>query len=72
MTRLLEDAIAKVRQLGEPEQDAIAQIVLDEIESERRWKELLVRSPEKLAARADQAWAEHESGKSEELDPDRL
>ena len=72
MTKLLEDAIAKVRQLSEAEQNAIAQIVLDEIESERRWDELFAKSPEKLAALADRAWAEHEAGKSEELDPDRL
>lgn len=68
MTKLLEDAIVKVRQLEEPEQDAIAQIVLDEIASERRWEELFARSPEKLAALAERAWAEHEAGKSEELD----
>ena len=72
MTKRLEDAITKVRQLSEAEQDAIAQIVLDEIESERRWDELFVRSPEKLASLADRAWAEHEAGGSEELHPDRL
>jgi hypothetical protein len=72
MTKLLEDAIARVRQLSEAEQDAIAQIVLDEIESERRWDELFAKSPEKLAALADRAWGEHERGGSEALDPDRL
>jgi hypothetical protein len=72
MTKLLEDAIDKVRQLGEPEQDAIAQIVLDEIASEARWDELFARLPEKLAGLADRAWAEHEAGQSEELDSDRL
>ncbi len=72
MTKLLEQAVAKARALPEAEQDAIAQIVIDEIESERRWDELLAKSPEKLKKLADQAWAEHESGGSEELDPDRL
>jgi hypothetical protein len=72
MTKLLQDAIEKVRQLSDDEQNAIAQIVLDEIESERRWDELFARSPEKLAKLADRAWAEHEAGKSEELDPDKL
>jgi hypothetical protein len=72
MTKLLEQALAKAQALPEAEQDAIAQIVIDEIESERRWDELLAKSPEKLRKLADQAWAEHESGKSEELDPDRL
>jgi hypothetical protein len=72
MTKLLEQAVAKVRELPDAEQDAIAQIVMDELESERRWNELLAKSPDKLRKLADQAWAEHESGGSQELDPDRL
>ena len=72
MTKLPEDAIAKVRQMPADEQDAIARIVLDEIESGRRWKELFAKSPEKLRTLADRAWAEHEAGGSEALDPDRL
>lgn len=43
-----------------------------EIESERRWDELFAKSPDKLGKLADRAWAEHEAGGSEELDPDRL
>jgi hypothetical protein len=72
MTKLLEKAVAKARELPEAEQDAIAQIVINEIESERRWDELLARSPEKLRKLADRAWAEHEAGESQELDPDQL
>jgi hypothetical protein len=72
MTKLLEQAVAKARELSEAEQDAIAQIVIDEIESERRWDESLAKSPEKLQKLADQAWSEHESGRSQILDPDRL
>ena len=51
---------------------AIAQIVMDEIASERRWDELFADSPDKLRNLADRAWAEHEAGGSQELDPDRL
>jgi len=72
MTKLLEQAMSKVRQLPEADQDAIAQIVLDELESERRWDELFAKSPEKLQKLADKAWAEHEAGRSEPLDPDHL
>jgi hypothetical protein len=72
MTKLLEKAVAKAQELPEAEQDAIAQIVIDEIESERRWDESLAKSPEKLRKLADQAWAEHEAGQSQELDPDQL
>jgi hypothetical protein len=72
MTKLLEQAVDKVRHLSEAEQDAIAQIMLDEIESEKKWDELFAKSPEKLQKLADRAWAEHEAGGSEELDPDRM
>ena len=71
MTKLLEQAVAKARELPEAEQNAIAQIVLDEIASETKWDELFARSPETLRKLADKAWAEHEAGKSEELNPDR-
>ena len=72
MTRLLEEAFAKVQQLAAAEQDALARLLLDEIESERRWDELLAKSPQKLQRLADKAWSEHEAGQSEPLDPDRL
>jgi hypothetical protein len=72
MTELLEKAVAKARELPEAEQNAIAQIVIDEIESERRWDELLAKSPEKLRKLANRDRAEHESGGSQELDPNHL
>ncbi len=72
MTKLLEQAVAKARELPEAEQDAIAQLVIDQIESEQRWDELIAKSPEKLKELADRAWAEHEAGGSQELDPDGL
>ena len=72
MTRLLEQAIDLVRGLPEGEQDAIAQLMLEEIESENRWDALFNRSAEKLKELADRAWAEHEAGGSAPLDPDQL
>ena len=72
MTKLLEEALAKVRDLPEAEQNAIAQIVIDEIESDRLWDERILKSEEKLQKLADRAWAEHEAGGSQVLDPDAL
>ena len=69
---MLEEAIAQAKQLPESEQDVIARLVLEEIESERQWDRVLANSPEKLSRLADKAWAEHEAGLSEELDPDKL
>jgi hypothetical protein len=72
MTKLLEQAIARARELSEADQDAIGQLVLDEIESERHWDELFAKSPEKLKKLADQALAEHEAEESRPHHPEKL
>ena len=72
MTKLLEQAVARAKELPDAEQDAIAQFVMNEMESEQRWDQLLAKSPNKLRKLADRAWAEHEAGGSQALDPDRL
>jgi hypothetical protein len=49
MTQLLEQALNEVKKLPEPEQDAIATLILDELADERRWQESFARSQEQLA-----------------------
>ena len=56
MTKRLEQVIARVGILPEAEQDAIAEIVLAEIEAEHRWEAAIAKSPEKLGRLADKAW----------------
>lgn len=65
MTKRLEQAIAQIRILPEAEQDAIAELVLAEIDAERKWEAAIAKSPDKLAKLADQAWREHEAGQSQ-------
>ena len=60
MTTLFQQAMGKASQLPDAEQDAIARLVLDEIESDRRWADLVSQSPQKLSDLADKAWAEHD------------
>jgi len=48
MTPLLEQALTEIRRLPEPEQDAIASLILDELADERRWQEGFVRSQDQL------------------------
>jgi hypothetical protein len=72
MTELLERALAKLQSLPEGEQNAIASIILDEIEDERRWDEAFSRSPDILAKLAASAMAEYRAGKTQELDPETL
>jgi hypothetical protein len=72
MTKLLEKAFAEAAKLPADEQDALATAVLSEIESERRWDRLFADSEEMLADLAEEALAEHKTGRTKRLDPDRL
>ena len=74
MTRSMQQAVARASQLPEEEQDALAAIMLREIESERRWDELFSRpaSVELLGRMADEALAEADSGRCQQLNVDEL
>ena len=72
MTKLLEHAVEKVKNLPEPEQDAIASFILEELEDEIRWEKAFAMSQDVLARLAQEAMKEHEEGKTKELDPDAL
>ncbi|UZQ53395.1 hypothetical protein OOK60_12890 [Trichothermofontia sichuanensis B231] len=72
MTELLERAIARLQALPESEQDAIAAMILEEIEDDRRWDESFSRSPDILAKLAASAMAEYHAGQTQELDPETL
>ncbi len=70
MTRPLETAFAEAAKLPEEQQDALAAVILREIDSERRWGELFDRpeSQDLLARLADKAIADHRAGRSRKLD----
>lgn len=72
MTRLLEKAFAEAARLSEDEQDAFAALMLEELDSERRWDEKFARSQDKLAQLAAEALAEHRAGKTKPLNVDNL
>lgn len=72
MTELLEQAIAKLKTLPVDQQDAIASMILEELEDERHWDEAFTRSPDILARLAADAMAEYHAGKTQELDPQTL
>ncbi|MEH2089284.1 hypothetical protein [Nostoc sp.] len=59
MTELLEQAIAKLKNLPANEQDAIAAMILAELEDEQFWDEAFARSPDILAKLAAEAMAEY-------------
>ena len=71
MTALLEKAMSHVNALPPEEQDAVASLILEEIESEKRWDEMFASSQGQLAQLASQAIAEYQAGKTKSLDPER-
>jgi len=72
MTKLLKKAFEEAAKLPDEDQDALAQAVLAELASERRWDELFARSTDVLSELAEEALAEHRAGRTKPLDPDRL
>lgn len=67
MTELLEKAIFEVRELSEADQNTIAQLILEELEDERRWNAAFARSPELLENLLAEAEAEDHGGLTQHL-----
>ncbi|KAI9130981.1 hypothetical protein [Acaryochloris sp. CCMEE 5410] len=59
MSELLEQAIAQLKTLLTDKQDAIATLILEELEEEQRWDDSFARSPNLLAKLAADAMAEY-------------
>jgi hypothetical protein len=72
MTERLEQAISKIKTLPSDQQEAIATLILEEIEEEKRWDQSFARSPDLLAKLATEAMTEYREGKTQELDPETL
>ncbi len=68
MTHALISAVAKAEKLPAAEQDALAAILVDEIDSEARWSRSFSGSGHVLEALAAEALAEFKAGKAEPLD----
>ncbi len=74
MTDLLQHAFKVASELPEEQQDMLAQILLDEIESERKWDDLFSRpeSEELLSRMAEETLADYKVGLTEPLNPEDL
>ena len=68
MTTVLEAALAQVAKLPPEEQDVLATLLLDEMQSEQRWAKTLSESQSVLKSLAAEALAEHRAGKTKSLD----
>ena len=69
MTDTLRNAVSQAEALPETDQDALAAVILAEIESEARWDALFARpeSDAVLARMAAEAMREHDAGQSRPL-----
>ena len=72
MTKLLEEAFEEATKLPEGEQDALARLMLGELNSESEWNRRFHASAPKLSSLAKAAVEEYRAGRTEELDPDKL
>ncbi len=72
MTELLKKAFDAASKLTPQEQDAIATLLLDELESDEHWDAAFQASADRLGELANEALREHREGRSEPLDPSAL
>ena len=68
MTELLQKAFEAASKLPKEEQDTLAAVLMDELESEARWSEAFSNSRDKLAQLGEEARAEYLQGKTKPLE----
>lgn len=72
MTNKLKEAFETASRLPASEQDALAEAILEEIESDARWAASLAARPEALERLADEALEDHRAGRTKPLVPDEI
>ena len=72
MTRLMEQAIERLRTVPENEQDRLAQFLLSELEEDERWARSTSAHEDKLEGLVARVLADDAHGKCPELGPDDL
>jgi hypothetical protein len=72
MTKLLEAALDKLHKLPEAEQDAMAAMILDELEDEQKWDAAFARSQGKLKKLAQKVRADIKAGRVKQMGFDEL
>lgn len=72
MTELLEQAIEHLRTLDADQQDAIATLIMEELEDEAKWDASFASSQDLLADLAAEAMAEYNAGQTQVLNPETL
>ncbi len=72
MTQLLEKVLIEVYKLPPEKQDAIAAVILEELEDERLWDKAFAESQDKLAELARKVRADIKAGRIRNMGIDEL
>ena len=72
MTKLLKEVLAKIEKLPPERQDALARVLLDEMEAEAKWDQSFAESQDILEKLADEALEERAEGKTRPFDATAL
>ncbi len=72
MTKLLKDALAKLAKLPAERQDALARLLLEEMEAEDQWDKSFAESQDVLERLANEAREEHAKGKTLPFDASKV
>lgn len=72
MTNALKKAFEVASRLPDPEPNALAAAILEELAADERWEAAVAAAPAGLEHLADEALAEHRAGSTKPLDPNAL
>jgi len=72
MTKALQQAIERLKQQPEDRQDALAALLLHELEEDARWANSTAANSEKLRGLVEDVLDANRRGECETLDPDQL
>ncbi len=72
MIKILEDAIERLRQLPEVEQESVARFVLHELAEDRAWRGASEIHTAGLSTLVSEVIAEDDRGECPDLDPERM
>jgi hypothetical protein len=72
MTRLMKQAIERLGNVPETEQDRLAEFLLNELKEDERWSRSTADNEARLKALVDTVLSDDDRGECQPLDPDRL
>ena len=67
MNATLEEAIARLKNLPDDQQEAMGAIILEELEDEAGWNERFGQTQDVLRKLGEEAQAEYRAGKTQEM-----